>query len=104
MKKKIVIYLLISILILTSGVFIVFKMKNNYVVEIEMVDNKSPDRVLKVLKNDKEIEFDSIYYLDDIYICSSENPTVGKTAIKNIDKLKIKLKNGKTVVAVIKED
>lgn len=72
-----------------------------YVVKVYIIDKNSPDRLLKVYKNDKEIEFDSIYYLDNVLICNSTNPAVAKSAIKNEKELKVKLKNKKIVKAKI---
>ncbi len=72
-----------------------------YVVKVYIIDKNSPDRLLKVYKNGKEIEFDSIYYLDNVLICHSTNPAVAKSAIKDEKELKIKLKNQKIIKAKI---
>lgn len=106
MNKKLVFCLSIGIFVLVICIisFNLYKENNNYIVKIEVIDSKSPDRVLKVLEKEQYIDFDAIYYLDNVLLCNGDNPTVGKTAIKGINKLKIKLKNGKTVLAVIKEE
>ena len=105
MKKKLLIIIPIVIIVAIGLVFIISQSNGNYIIKVNIVDEKSPDRVLELYKNNKKIDFDSIYYLDDVFICDSKVPNVAKSALKRMDKLKVKLKDGKIVKAkVLKED
>ena len=104
MKKYILIIVPIIIVVVISLIFI-SKQNNNYIIKISEVDDRSPDRVLSVYKDNQKIDFDSIYYLNDVFICDSTVPNVSKSAVKRMDKLKVKLKDGKIVKAkVLKEE
>jgi hypothetical protein len=79
MKKKILLTTVILIAIIIAVLLILGKEKQvdeSYIIRVELVDSKSPDRKLKVLKGNKEIEYLEIRYLDDTFLCSSKNPTV----------------------------
>jgi len=105
MKKKLLIVIPIVIIVAIGLVFITSQSNGNYIVKVNMVDAKSPDRILELYKDNKKIDFDSIYYLDDVFICNNKVPNAAKSALKNVTKLKVKLKNGKTIkVKVEMED
>ncbi len=100
------IYLSIIILaLLLVTIFLSINVDNGkYTVKVSMVDDKSPDRTLKVYDDkNKEVEFLEIRYLDDVVLCTSKNPTVYYGDIENIEKVRIVLKNNKKVVAKIEE-
>lgn len=103
MKRKLVIIISIIIVVVISLIFI-FKQNNNYIIKVLVVDTKSPDRILSVYKDNEKVEFDSIYYLDDVFICDSDIPNISKTALKDIKQLKVKLKNGKIIKAKVEEE
>ena len=104
MKKKFLLIIFVIIVIIL-GLIIILNIDNGYIVKIDIVDLKSPDRVLVLYKDNKKVDFDSIYYLDNVYICNSETPYVAKSILKNVKRLKVKLKNGKVInVKVIEEE
>ena len=102
--KKLFIFIPIVIVVIIGLIFIVNNQTNNYLIKVSIVDVKSPDRILTLYKDNKKVEFDSIYYLDDVFICDSTTPNVSKTAIKDIKNLKVKLKNGKIIKVKVEEE
>ncbi len=74
-----------------------------YTVKISLVDDKSPDRILTVYKNNKKIEHKEIRKMNGTLLCDSEYSTVYFGEIKNETELKIILKNDKEVVAKIEK-
>lgn len=107
MKKhmKKIIAIVISLILILSLTYLIidYNHKYNLVVEVNMVDEKSPDRILKVYDNDKEIKFKRIEYLDGVNLCSYEVPAVNFIDIKNEKKLVVVVKYGRKVEATIKE-
>lgn len=109
MKKKIMFGVVIGIFVITIiGVSIIFLKNMNdenatYRIVVSVIEKNSPDRNIEVLKNDKKIDFDSIYYLDDVLLCKGKNPTINKNDVKNGEELKIKLENKKIVKAIVEE-
>ena len=106
-KKVIIILIILALLISTISIFIY---KNNqeknasYKIVVSLIEKNSPDYKLSVLRNNKEIKFDSVYYLDDVLLCKGTNPTINKFDVEDGEELKIKLKNKKIVKAnVVKE-
>ena len=108
MKAKI----LVILLILIGGFLTYYFVKNNessgtYEIHVQLVDDKSPDRILKVLKNGKEFNnYKYIKYNDDknIILCYQKNPAVNMFEL-NKEELVIVLNNDKEVIAkVIRED
>ena len=110
MKKKLIIFLSILLLLSVFGV-IYYKLHNqydgNYQIKIEKFDDKSPYWHLIVLKDGKATEkYDYIKYNDDsgIVVCKSTNPTANIYDL-DIDELVIVLLNKNEIVAkVIKEE
>ena len=110
MKKKYIILVIILILLITL-VFVILHFTNNksdnktYVVKVNIVDDRSPDRTLTVYENNKKIEFKEIRYLnDDVRLCTYKNPTVFFGDLEGEKELKIILTNDKEVVAKIEEE
>ena len=100
-KKKIIAILIVCVVVLSFIILICHK--DIYTVNVELIDDFSPDRKLIVLKNDKEIEFDEIQYTDGVYLCSGVNPTVSYSEIDGIKELIIKINDKKQVTAKIVE-
>ena len=108
MKKKLLIIIPILVLIIIILIVVLKKddYSGNYQIKVIVFDEKTPDRKLVVLRNEKETdEYKYIKYKDDkkIILCYQKNPTVNKFDIE--DELIIVLPNDKEVVAkVIKEE
>ena len=108
-KKMLIITCSVVIVALVASLLLFFRNKEadeknaNYVVKVGLIDDKSPDRTLTVLRNDKKIEFKEIHYMDDMYLCSWENPVAYFGDLKGETELKVILKNDKTVIAKIDE-
>lgn len=102
MKKKLILILLI-ILALISPFIVLLYYKDTYTIEIEQIDNFSPDRKLIVYKNDKQINFKEIQYEDGTYLCSGTNPTISYSEVVGETKLIIKIDEKKQKVAKIVE-
>ena len=84
------------------------KYDGDYKIVVEKIDSESPDRHLKVLRNNKETKDYKhiIYKKGDIeaILCYVDNPSVNVFSI-DVDKLTIVLPNDKEVEAkVIRED
>ena len=110
MKNKKILGIVIGIIIvLLIGLSILF-LKNKedenatYKIVVSVIEKNSPDRNVVVLKNNKKVDFDSIYYLDDVLLCKGKNPTINKNDVQNSEELKIKLKNKKIVKAIVKKE
>ena len=104
MKKKTLVLVISLIIILVGGIVIyLINNKVDYQILVSIVDNQSPDRVLKVVKKDSDenIDVEAVYYMDDVFLCSGENLTVNKFDIKNEEKLYVVLKNGEKVKAIV---
>ncbi len=99
MKKKIIIYasLFVLFIIIVSLLFL----KNKYTISLVKIDNFSPDRKLIVYKNNKEIDYKEVLYLDGVVLCTSKNPTISYSEIVDEKELIIKLNNNKQVKAII---
>lgn len=106
MKKKTLIIggVLVCIVIVVLLVFMLNKDK--YTIKISLVDDRSPDRVLTIYKNEKEkIEVQRIEYLNGTLLCNGYNTTVHFGDIENIEELKVILKDGNKVKAkIVKEE
>ena len=70
----------------------------NYTFKISLVDDYSPDRVINVYADGKEITFKYIK-IDGITICSGKNPTVNKAEIEGITIITVELNDGRTITA-----
>lgn len=102
MKKKIIL-LILSIFVLIFLLTLFIGKKDKCIINIEKIDNFSPDRKLIVYKNNKQINFKEIQYTDGTYLCSEENPTVSYSEIVGITELIIKIDEKKQKVAKIIE-
>ena len=102
-KGKLILTIIVSILTLISIIIIFNSKKYEYTIKGYLVDDKSPDRILKVYKEGKEVEFLEIRYKDDVLLCTSKVPAVYYGDIKDVKELKVILKNEKEVVAKIEE-
>ncbi len=104
-KKKVIGIIIVVVLFLVALLTIIFLYNNDkkatYKIVVSVIEKNSPDRELSVFKNQKEINFDTIYYLDDVLLCKGVNPTINKNDVKNGEELKIKLKNKKIVRAIV---
>lgn len=104
MKKKILIGIALLIALLAIVLVILSLNKTSYRIEVSMVDDYSPDRILTVYneKNEK-IEVKRIEYTDGTLLCNGYNTTVHFGDIKNETKLKIVLKDNNIATAKIVE-
>ena len=105
MKKKIlIISSILTILIISLVVYMICKPK--YTIMVSMVDDRSPDRILTVYKNDTEkIEVNRIEYLDGTLLCNGYNLTVHFGDIEKEEKLKIIFKDKSSAEAkIVKEE
>lgn len=100
-KKNIIICLVIVIAIV---ILFVFNNKYNLSIKVDLVDSKSPDRILTVYNKNKLFKYDHIEYTDGIYLCSYNNPTVGYVDIKSEKELVIVLKNNKKIKVRLEKD
>ncbi len=73
---------------------------------VSMVDDRSPDRILTVYKNDTEkVEVNRIEYLDGTLLCNGYNLTVHFGDIEKEEKLKIIFKDKSSAEAkIVKEE
>lgn len=102
MKKKYLIIIIAFIILLIGGIiWFINKDSGNYIVKVSSVDDKSPDRVLTVYKDDKKIEYKEIRKMNDVLLCDSNNSSVYYGEIKNESNLKVVLNNDKKVVAKV---
>ncbi len=103
MKKKVILGIIITLIV---GVGVVYGIitKTQYYVVLEKIDNNSPARILKLKKDNEEIEFESVYYLDDVFLCDNTNPSINKNDVKNREKLKVILKDKTVVKAIVKKE
>jgi len=92
----------IVLIIAISILFHQYNEKNaSYKIVVSIIEKDSPDRNITVYKNNKKIEFDSIYYLDDVLLCKGINPTINKFDVKDGEELKVKIKNKKEIKAKV---
>ena len=103
MNKKIIIAIAVAAIAL--GVTYYFIRNNGssetYEIEVNLVDDRSPDRTLKVLKNGKETKNYKHIKLNDkrnIILCYQKNPTVNVFELES-DELIIVLSDDKEVIA-----
>lgn len=101
MKKNITIVISALIVIFLLLFILLNTKKNIYTVKVTPVDRNTPDVTLSVYENDRMIEIEDIYYMNDVLLCHGSNPTTNKFNIKNNDELKIILKNKKEVIAKV---
>lgn len=102
MKKKYLIIVIALVILLIGGIiWFITKDTGNYIVKVSNVDDKSPDRILTVYKDDKNIEYKEIRKMNDTLLCDSSNSSVYYGEIKNESNLKIILNNDKKVVAKV---
>lgn len=96
--KYIKILLFVFVLLLTGC------SEKQYTFKVELIDAHTPDRYLTVYENGKEIVIKDLMYMDDVKIPVAINEakvSVSIADIVNETELKVKLKNGKVVVANI---
>ena len=97
-------YKLLTLVIIVIGIIIlVIVPKNNgtYVVTINKVDDQSPSRILKVFKDDEEIEFKEIRYKDDVFLCNNNNPSVFYGDVIDEKELKVIIADNMSVIAKV---
>ena len=108
MKKTLI--LIIAIVLVGIGLTYYF-LKNDksgtYEIHVELVDDRSPDRILKVFKNGKETnDYKHIKYDDkkNIILCYQENPAVNVFELDK-DEMIVVLNSGEEVIAkLIRKD
>ena len=104
MKKNILIIIGSVITLLTIILLVINLNKTTYRIEVSIVDDYSPDRILSVYNNKNEkVEVKRIQYLDGTLLCNGYNTTVHFGDIKDEKELKIILKDNKEVRAKIVE-
>ena len=70
----------------------------NYTFKVSLVDDYSPDRVITVYADGKEISFKYIK-IDGVTLCSGKNPTVNKSEIDGITSITVVLNDDRSVTA-----
>jgi len=107
MKKKNIIIIITLIVLLIAGIVLLVTRRADddkdavYTVKVSLVDDKSPDRILTVYKNDKKIDYKEIRKMSGTLLCEADFSAVYFGEIKNESELKIILKNDEEVVAKI---
>lgn len=104
-RRKNIIIVIIVVTIISSLLFMFFNLEvsnsQNYKINLSKIDEYSPDRKLEVLKDNKVIEFDRIYYdlenSDEVILCYGENPYVSYLDFNKVTKLIIVLKDSKKI-------
>lgn len=101
MKKiKIITYVItICILIFISLFIIDYTHEYELLIKSSLVDEKSPDRILKVYENGNEIKFKRIEYTDGTFLCNYDVPAVSYLDIKDEEELVVIVKYNKEVIA-----
>lgn len=102
MKKK-QILLLLFIFVIVLLIILSLYQRDTYVINIEQIDDFSPDRRLIAYRNNKKIMFEELQYIDGTYLCSGKNSTVSYSEIIGIKELIIKIDGKKQKVAKIVE-
>ena len=109
MKKKYIILIVIIALIAVGLTWYFLRddeVSGNYEIEVTLVDERSPDRTLTVLKDGKATKnYKHIKYKDsDVILCYQKNPTVNMFELDS-DEFIVVLSNDKEVVAkLIRKD
>ena len=106
MKKKYLIIIIALLILLTAGLILLLtRDSGNYTVKVNIIDDYSPDRILTVYKDGKEIDFKEIRKMNGTLLCEEGISSVYYGEIKNESSLKVILNNDKEVVAkVVKGD
>ena len=76
--------------------------KDVYTIIATKADNFSPDRILKVYKNNSQITVKEIKYSDGVHLCNGSNTTVSTSDIEGETSFIVVLTNGQKVVATLK--
>lgn len=74
----------------------------NYTISVKRADNFSPDSILKVYEDGKEISVKEIKYTDGTKLCKGSNLTVNTNDIAGEKSFIVVLNNGKEVKAIVK--
>ena len=104
MRKKIIIVGSCIFIILLIVMVIVFLITDRtvYRVEVSMVDDRSPDRILTVYNNkDEKIEVKRIEFLNGILLCNGYNTIAYYGDVEKENTLIIVLKNNERVRAKV---
>ena len=105
MKKKWLLVIGALIVIIIIVLLILLMNKPKYTIKVSSVDDRSPDRILTVYKNNEEIEFKRIELMDGTILCNSVNKSVYFGNIKDVKELKVILKDKSEVIAqIVKEE
>lgn len=102
MKKMLLLTIAIIVIIGSAFAYVNFaNSKAEYKIIIEKIDDKSPDRKVKVLKNKKEIDFTEIRYnvKEKVVLCTGANPTINMFDTNDYTEYIVVLKNKKEVLA-----
>ena len=108
-KKKIIIIGALGLILIGLGFYFykVNQYTGTYKIKVNLIDDRSPDRLLVVYRNGKETtDYKYLRYKDnkEVVLCYSETPAVNQFEIKDIDELVIVLPNDKEVVAKIEKE
>ena len=109
MKKKIIIALVILIIGILGFIYYynATSIDGEYTIKVKEIDDKSPDRELIVLRNNRVTKkYKYIKYVDDpdVILCKVENPTINKHEIIDIDELVVVFPNNEEKIAKIIND
>ena len=105
MKKRILLVSVLSIILIVV-IVIMINSKQKYTVEVTIVDDQSPDRILTVYnKEHQKIEVRKIELMDGTLLCNGYNTTVHFGDIENETEVKIILEDKTEVIAkIVKEE
>ena len=103
MSSKIKISIILIVIILLVLMIFIIKNDTPYTVVVNKIDDHSPARILRVYKDDKEISFKEIRYSDDVFLCSSLNPSVYYGDVNKEKKLKVVIDENNYIMAKIVE-
>ena len=92
MKKYLIIGITLIILLVIGIILFVNRDSSTYIVKVNLVDEKSPDRILKIYRDNQEIDYKEIRKMNGLLLCESDNSSIYYGEIKNETKDAIKYK------------
>ena len=109
MKKKTIIIIIAVLLVIIAAGLICYFTRNTtpstYEIRVDLVDDKSPDRTLVVLKDGKETkDYKYIRYSDGVILCYQKNSTVNMYEIDSDELIVVLLDDTEVNAKIIRND